>query len=362
MLFSSPCYNGLSSKVTNVRKYRNQTLDSGCILPESMPCWGRPGPHRYDAALNDLGSRSEEEALLAENIRRDDRLSDERAAVFDNMVPALHSSINEPSADELLEAFRNYHETRVRTGAPDYLNDALNFRNRRKFRNLDIELLHVLDVTGLDFAFEWARKERRYPEFSTYPSDSVKAFRWLKDRLDSPMRTEFLEAVLDVLDAFGQKNRPYGPVWFTTRTAFGGTIDEDCSHWLAILGMEKKRLKLCLVVLTYRARDAGTVYRPTQLDAGPNCDHFPSPNRFNAWSGHPVDFDATPTDRVLRVELIHGPIRQDRQNWARFQESFQTLERTSVPVLNRAMARNVHTSLLHQKYGPEIQAWLNVKT
>ncbi len=322
-----------------------------------MPVFGRPGPHRYDRALAEWSAEKNEWKCLAENFRCDDRVSPDREQAFDRFVTE-----EIPSKDDLSAAVRAYHKERVRAKIdPDYVQKPLNAKNRIPLRNLDILLTSLLDVTGLELVFEWARS--RFPAFSTYPSNRDKAFHWLRSRLDATGGQQFASHILEVLAEHGRQVCPFGPVWVTPHSDFTPVADQPSERWLEILGLRKARLKLCVIVLTYRARHAGTLYRPTQLDVGTCADHFPSPDGLGALTGHPVDLSADRRQAVLKTELIHGPFMVDIQPQIQWESSsfwygFPQRDPTMVP--NRALERDVHLELLEERYGPDVRTWFMV--
>jgi hypothetical protein len=301
------------------------------------------------------GDSDEERRCLAENLRCDDRVSKAREQALDSFVAQAR-----PSKDDLFEALRTYHKKRVRAAAnPDYLRKDLNAENRIRLRNLDIPLTTLVDITGLELVFEWARS--RVPAFATYPSGAEKAFQWIRARLDAPGAPQFASLIMEVVSKHGREVRPFGPVWVTPQSDFEAVADHPCERWLEVLGVRKARRKLCVMILTYRARQVGTLYRPTQLDAGPCGDHFPSPSRLGAVSGHPVDLSAERSQVALKREMIHAPIDLKRDLEMHLERSsrwYGFFQKTQNDVPKRALERGVHLELLEREYGgDDVRAW-----
>jgi hypothetical protein len=273
-----------------------------------MPVFGRRGPHRYEPALAEwIDSEDPEYCCLSLNVEHDDRVSVEREQVFDAFVAA-----GTPSGSDLVDALTNYFYERVQgSEIPDYFQAQLNELNFCRFRNLDVPLARILDLTGLDRILEWARSIGKSP-FKSYPSKREKSFAWVLERIKDRDAHDFVGATLEVLAEYSRSVARHQPAWATTWASI--RPDQVAGRWLEVVGMRNLSLPRLVILLKYRMREGGTLIRPTQLDAAANCRHFPSPAEFSE-SGHPMDLRTKPKSDALIPEFIHDQIAHSADDW-----------------------------------------------
>lgn len=288
-----------------------------------------PDPHPYDDALAELRAAGDGEAAVAVNIMYDHRVSDPRADAFDKFV-------NKPcTAHDLREALIDYHEKKVqRRKLPHYVYAHLNGNNLLNGQagvppeiNLDRRLVRALDLNGLWPVFVWAQVEGRakYPKrwgrtFDTFPTTGGRGpvMDFLDEKMDRTSIEEFVPYVLDLLDVYGRlEKNPFQPTWATTWSAFKKYAAEGPDRWCQVLGMYKP-WPCWIVLLKYTVREAGTVARPTQLDAGWYDSHFPSPRVTpKSEGGHPMDLSAAPAvlDEPPLPEYVHTTTHHTPAHW-----------------------------------------------
>jgi len=340
------------------------------------PVFGRylPDPHPYDAALAQMRAAGEGEAAVAVNLMHDHRVSPGRESAFDTMVAAPCS------ADDLKLALVHYQKTRVQTRRlPHYVYDRLNGDNLLNGRvgvpplvKPDLALVRVLDLNGLRRVFQWGQTEgatkypgqwgRTFERFPTTGGDDLALMDFLDEKMGGRSVEGFVRAVLDLLDVYGRvEKKPFQPTWATTWAAFRKHAAEGPDRWHQVLGMEKPG-PCWLLLLKYTVKDAGTVARPTQLDAGWYASHFPSPPQTpRNEGGHPMDLSTSlPADDNLLPEYVHKQIHHPLSHWTTLAPSFQNYGRTTAPHLpSLSDQRHAHHRRLGGRYGAGVRGWMS---
>ena len=334
-----------------------------------------PDPHPYDDALTAMRAASEGEAAVAVNLMYDHRVSPKREGAFDAMV-------SKPCTPrDLRLALTHYQKTKVQTRSlPHYVYADLNSNNLLNGRvgvspavKPNLPLVRVLDLNGLRRVFQWAQTEGapKYPKrwgntFDRFPTggsdDDV------TDYLDGWMGgrsvERFVGNVLDLLDVYGRiEKNPFQPTWATTWAAFKNYAADGPDRWHEVLGMDKPR-PCWLVLLKYTVQEAGTIARPTQLDAGWYESHFPSPpDTPQGEGGHPMDIGTIPAthDRPL-PEYVHKQIHHPLTHWTSLVPKYQNYGRTSARALSPLLPdlRHAHYLRLQRQYGSAaVCGWMN---
>jgi hypothetical protein len=329
------------------------------------PVFGRdiPTTHPYDIPLSEwLESPVGGLRAMARNIMHDHRVSPKRELAFDEVS-------SEPrSASALQRAIVNYFETYIRTRQlPHYVYQDLNSNNLlmgdtsgSHVIHKDLQLVRVVDLNGLSVVFRWANTQGDR-QFQTYPwsRDDSEVIKWLDARLlgkpESQVR-KFIGSVLEVMNAY-RAVQSFQPTWATSWAAFEPEVPKGPERWICALGVYKPVAPRWLMLLKYTAREAGTIARPTQLDAGWYSYHFPSPPQAPiSLGGHPVDLQIVPRQRSLLPEFIHKQITHPLEHWL---GSGRALARTTKPTgLNVTAERHAHLELLASIYGDLVFRWM----
>jgi hypothetical protein len=266
-----------------------------------------------------------EKCALAQNLRYDDRVPEERAAGFlASVVPGL----------TLVDALRRYARDKIRKRNPEFTVETLNEvnlypRNKWGFRepHPNLRLVRAINVNLLWQLFiEWkdrpdapiwlryldlkgSRPYELHEKLSTrfggstgprgLPADAIKALGFAGDIV------EFLNQVLaDV------KTEP-PPAWVTTWHSFKIYSKGSAIRWAQVLGVAHWRPPFWILLLKYPPSTGGTLVRPTQLDVGDCHWHFPSMRVTGVTQGgHPIDLAAK--RRKLLPEWIHAATTHTR--------------------------------------------------
>ena len=334
------------------------------------PLFGRSDANPYRDILDAWWGLRDDDlafAAMARNFAFDHRVSEGRAEKFDR-----HG--NRPrTSDALRAAIDQYFERCVRTrGIPDFLLRRFNRDNivigageKLPAFSKDLKLVRVFDLTGLQPLFLWANQPRnrkkRWRALLTSLLDK-RSGDWdsrVSDQLtgQTPGQIqEFIEIVLDVLNT-SRRDVPHQPTWATTWSDLEPHVRHGPDRWLQVLGMAKPPSRW-LVLLSYTVREAGTLVRPTQLDAGWQEYHFPSPpDAPLEVGGHPMDIRVLPRTRPLLQEFIHKQIDHPLHHWT---DTGGELGRTTV--LNTKgldRQRIAHYELLKRVYGLSVARWMD---
>jgi len=296
----------------------------------------------------------------------DHRVSSERESIFDGFV-------NFPRNDFVLRrALKDYFEEKIRPRKlPHYVYRDVNADNLLNgsarlppLIKPDTRLVSVLDLNGLKGVFQWAQNDRKYrtrwgTTFNRFPrdiSDDNAVLDFLDEKMNGRAVQDFVTTVLDVLNIHRLEGKPFQPVWATRWAAFKDYAKEGPDRWHELLGMNKTDSRW-LVLLRYTVREAGTIARPTQLDAGWfNQFHFPSPPVAPLTvGGHPMDLKAV--SRKLLPEYIHKQLHYEQRYWMELApDNYGRTTPSRLPTLERQ--RSEHHQLLIDDYGPTVRSWM----
>ena len=275
----------------------------------------RPIYHKALAELLNSSATDSGDRAVACNLRHDRRIGPARERLLD-----LHRSVGVDAHPRtglaVKDSVRDYFLKRIRGSfTPDFILPEFNKDNFREIAtasnpdgmNGGIELARVVDLTELGTVYLWA-EESGIAAFQGYEAESrsnrLKGWlrRFLREEADAvPM---ILAVVYRRL-----KRIPYEPAWVTYWDDFGPYVSDTAERWLELIGKENRHTletPHCLVLLRYCVRDTGTMFRPTQLDAGWLQFHFPSAE--DSISGYTMDLAAPPEDTEPFSEFIHQQI------------------------------------------------------
>jgi len=323
-------------------------------------------PHQYDSVLSEwVQSRDIDYRAMARNLMHDHRVSADRERAFDYYVETPTTS------RRLREAITVYYERRVRDCTdPDCIDPTINANNFLTTHK-DLLLLRVLNLSGLYGVFEWGRKEGIVVTDGFPVSDKRTAGdrdgrdRWLADqvsgRADDDVHT-FVSDVLSLLAQFTAANQPWQPTWATAWSAFKGYVGDKADpiradRWAQVVGLYSPTIwPSWLVLLKYRARRAGLLIRPTQLDGNWNPYHFPSPppelSTTIGRAGQPMDLGSPRLGERLVPEFIHKQIQHAPEDFVAIGQTTGT----AVSVLEQQ--RTAHWERLLWVHGERVRAWM----
>jgi hypothetical protein len=172
---------------------------------------------------------------------------------------------------------------------------------------------------------------------------------FLRHRLgsDTQAQERFVDALFEALDAY-RRVHPYQPTWTASWHDLEPHLNEDSHRWLEIMGMVRITYPRWLLVLKYRARETGTLLRPTMLDAGWDSGgyHFPSPPELSPpHGGRTMDLGMA----VTIPEYIHQEMSHTLRHW---QDGGRRAKATSRAVMGDFLSqRRRHRQLLRKLYG-----------
>lgn len=327
------------------------------------PVFGRQShpTHRYDAALQTwLSSPYAADRAMARNVMYDHRVSVWREQSFDRFVGPTCDS------NSLRKACNNYFNQQVRNRSlPEYVYNVYNSANLINAAwavpplvNKDRKLVRILNLNKLGLVFQWARTARKWPKtFDTFPGahDQKQLGIWLDKRIALDSK-EHITRIIEALNIYG-KTYPFQPTWATTLDAFSPHISSGADRWLQAVGVSPTE-ENWIIILCYTVREAGTLVRPTQLDAGWYAHHFPSPPSANLTTGgHPMDLRVKPKPTTLLPEYIHKHIPHPVEHWTSVGPLFDRTSKLSSEDLVKQ--RRCHYELLLRTYGPVVQSWMN---
>ena len=335
------------------------------------PVFGRntPDPHPYDDALDNwLNSGDSIWQSTARNVMHDHRVSKARADAFDRSVthPRTSSDLNRAIVDY-------FHDHVLHRKLPHYVFRSVNENNLLTGRALlpmvhkDVKLVRVLDLNGLAGVCQWGndpiRRKRTWEltllNFPTAITDS-EVTRWLDGELGGASSAEVertVSTILDILNAYSHEE-PYQPVWVTTWDAFEPHEKEGPERWLQALGVVRRPPRW-VILLTYSVAEAGTLARPTILDAKGSGYHFPSPPQASvALGGHPMDLRITPRASYPLPEYIHKQIPHKLAHWTGLDGGKIAVTSSPDPT-GLADQRRAHLDLLVKTYGSDVLNWMS---
>ncbi len=324
------------------------------------PVFGRNGPHPYDSAIqawlgrNDLAYRS-----MARNIMHDHRVCEARADSFDALM-------NSPRTDsDLRDAIIRYKEIYIKTSRfPQFIDARVNQNNIvsgspdvRQVVHKSESLVRILDLNGLTPVFQWAKRQG-HATFASFPTraSGPAVDTWLSRRIQQLPPDQFVSACLDAMNDY-RKYLPFHPTWAVAWRRFKPFVAQGGDRWLQVMGMHREFVGRWLILLSYTVGEAGTVARPTQLDAGWEPHHFPSPPQARAGKGgHPMDLETSYPLTELLSEFIHQQIHHTVRHWT---DAGGLIERTSAPTSGSLdVQRTNHHNLLGSRYGHYVFYWM----
>lgn len=326
-----------------------------------MPLFGRRTSADVENVLREMLNATEDRCAVARNLMHDHRVAEPREK-------ALRELFTTPMTVEALEsAVKLYAEHHVRyTGTPDFVEDAINAENILAGTALgahqvskDLALGRVLNLAGAGMReFYVACRERRVKAFAMVPGDDpMNVKKWIDGYMEDPdKRDGFVARVLAHL--WPQRDAlPVEPCWATTWDVLEAVADEPASRWAEVVGVPPAPGDW-LILLKYRVRETGTLVRPTQLDAGWNARHFPSPPTTPlAGGGHPMDLGGDGCRAALRPEFIHQQITHTPAHWIAAGKRVQKVDEV-VNERDLVLQRVRHWTLLQSRDGDVIRAWM----
>jgi hypothetical protein len=319
--------------------------------------------HPYDAALRGLlRSSTSGDRAMSVNLMCDHRVSRARETAFDRFGKRPRT------IRELNRALVEYFERKVRVRTlPDFVYESLNGNNivvgtstGRHLVHKDVPLGRVIDINGLAVVFRWARSAGK-GAFRDFPwsRDDTEISKWIDRQLRGagPSRVEqFVVKVMDALNEYACI-AAFQPTWATTWAALEPHVPVGPDRWISVLGVYKPAYPRWLLLLKYRVREAGTLVRPTQLDAGWASYHFPSPPRaLLPVGGHPMDLRLTPPAGSVLPEFIHKQTRHSVTHWI---DAGRNIGQTSSACGKKLTSERIaHHGLLTAVYGPTVVTWM----
>jgi hypothetical protein len=229
----------------------------------------------------------------------------------------------------------------------------------------DVPLARVLDLNGngLRAVYDWGKNHsepalrKAFARFPADPNDTSVA-EWLDQCLLPPADVaSFIGAVLDALNGC-RKERPYRLAWVTFWSHLEPYLGlpPKPDRWLGLLGLDTPAQPHWVIVLRYTAAEAGTLVRPTMLEAGWCALHFPSPPKASLpEGGYCMDLGSPPPGAALVNEYIHQPIEYFIRHW---EAAGSKCERTSEAThWDLAEQRRKHHQRLSGRYN-DVERWM----
>jgi hypothetical protein len=304
-----------------------------------------------------VATASEPRRAIACNFIHDHRISSKRLRSFKKYVPPV---IDESS---IASALRLYHSEKVGTRKlPEFVYEAFNGKNILTGGQLskhivakDVLLARIVVLNALGTVFDWA-KAKGWRGFLTFPGSHSPSgvSDWLNCQIGGPSRAfggSFISAILQAMNGY-RLDRPYQPSWATTWRSLAAVANQDASRWLQIVGVSRPQPGQWCMLLRYSVREAGTIARPTCLDAGDYPFHFPSPPCAPlSVGGHPADLKRSRVVGVL-PEYIHKQIDHTPAH-------VMAVERTGLgDCATLRVQRTNHHNRLVAYYGVSVLHWM----
>jgi hypothetical protein len=291
---------------------------------------------KFDSVFTDLDQSSAEDSAVARNFRFDDRVSVPRERFLESYLRRAQAK---QRGLKLPDAFQRYFEEEVRfTHNPRFLRRENSINLMRKFAPEGVKLLRVIDLGQLlPLLRQW---ETIHPLFRGVPSvpmaiasrqrpssagwlrsrQNKNVVEWFERRLYSgtPNKGEdFLRAVLLGLNRLAASPEPedcFHPAWATTASAVEELRTHDPHQLVHQLGLHYECLPTWIMTLSYPAKLAGGLARPTVLDMPFRCYcHFPSPRSARPnQGGHPMSLAANGADKLV-PEFVHRNVALNDQ-------------------------------------------------
>jgi|SRR5580658_170478 hypothetical protein len=314
----------------------------------------------YDSVLDEWINGSDASfRSIGINLRHDARVSPARAELLDVLFG------HPRDGNSLMNGIKRYKEKRVQGQyKPDFVRADLNEDNF--VRGLsggsgdmdgDVWLVRVLDLNGLWEFLEWAKYQ--YPEFASFPQSrpdfDADVSGWWRSTFESLPPDDIdklIGVMLDALAKYGSALQ-YQPVWVTTWAAMQPHLDRGPDRWAHAVGVQPRSAERWLLMLKYRARRAGRMAAPQQLDSGWYQYFFPTPPIFP--HGHPMDL-APVGAGPLAPEYIHCQISYNKADYLAAGRRYAAT--TGEPVLAAPECRSRHHEMLAGIREAVVAAWM----
>ncbi|MSV28119.1 MAG: hypothetical protein EXQ52_05170 [Bryobacterales bacterium] len=324
----------------------------------------RPGAkHGYRPALTDLSNdRSSENRAVAFNLMADHRVSPDREAEFHARAGSS------PTKTSLKDAVGDYFQSEVRDSSnPAFLRteNENNFVPQwtspaRRGLHPGFELARIINLNGLEKVYI-RNRDRLWKELPPPPGKPVPVnydeFLDQQCRADEKTKERFIEVLFEILDT-DRVGNPYEPAWAMAWEDFAPHSKKGANIWWKLAGIKLDRFPVWLAAVKLRAYEAGELFRPTQLDAGWNGFHFPSPPNIVVDSGgHPVDLRRRDPYREVVSEYIFQQSRLESGHWVAAGKLLE--EATGKDPGNFRAQRRAHHDVLSRKHGHgAIRRWM----
>ena len=326
---------------------------------------------------------SDESRVALLNLAHDGRISPQRRADLDKYLPvaapanpALPPEVSE-AVGRIQDAVRRYYNSRVAVPvAPSYCSPKANGGNfvpvaglgRALGSHPDTLLVHVVDLMKHLDAFQQAG-------LPGVPGSRPLAIGWLKKNVPMfPERTvpgrsaaevdDFVDQALDVIFRYEAATRP-PPTWVALFRQFMPHASRGPNAWLQVMGMRdsyngQSRYPL---VLVYKLRDVGTLIRPTQLEAGFDAFHFPSPPPAPvSEGGFAMDRSPSSGQQPPLSEFLHEPRPCSAEDWRLGGRLAGPTVLADAGGIELSEARRRHYGRLKLKYQATSTDWLRDTT
>jgi hypothetical protein len=330
-----------------------------------MKLFGRPASAdlaQFAALATDLAIHGKNnDHAAAVNFVHDGRVSEERAAHF------LRWCRQTGNIADLALAAEEYLREQVRKfPVATFLHEdnGINIIGTEDECMADDEpLATVLDLTGLAEVLRKGRiaglaELQDLPAAASITDEQINGF--YRDRLRhaaSAMRHRTVDAILHAVYLSERQ-----PTWAAGWDRFMRRIDATPQSWLEAVGVPRATFPRWILVLRYTAGEAGTLVRPTQLEAGWSGYHFPSPATGPPDAGgHAMSLHARDGDLrlLLLPEYIHARVRFRVQHWIAAGEMCDVTTRAVGPDDHLAAYRAAHHEDLIEHYGREaLERWM----
>jgi hypothetical protein len=308
------------------------------VPPRRPPVFGRRSadPHPYDPVLDECATCGEPlHAAMAQNIRYDHRVSEEREKWFDDFCG------HPRSLRDLWRGVTDYFKEAIQASQdPDYIHEIRNgqnilvggINNKRGVKG-KVKLGRVLDLNGLLQPLQLAAgatedelQDPRWGRLAVFRRQ-VNAFNsaeklgefldgQLGDHRSAEEKEQFVENVLLALN-FAATKRPFQPSWVTFWADLKPVLkDEEPERWAETLGRKLAADGRWLIALQYTIEEAAMLVRPTQLDADWRGEHFPSPQHLKPkHGGHSMDLGTPNPLAALPREFLHSQLNYALRQW-----------------------------------------------
>jgi len=295
---------------------------------------------------------------VAENLRLDNRIGQTRKRFFDSWAGSPRTG------RALRDALVDYQRQRVAgTREPDFLDPSLNGHNFAAGAGsvsaplpAERQLCTVMSLNAKLRVLARARLTSGIfpdltPEIVSAPSDDALS-KWVDRQIryaNSENRLD--ELIVLILGSLNQnrKNRPHHPIWATSWSRMKPLLSLGPERWTEAVGVARATAGQYLMVLKYSVPEAGTLVRPTQLDAGYNAAHYPSPLVVPCSAGGLALDLCRQSVSSFAPEWIHQEIDWQLEHWTSAKRLLVKTERNVPADLPRTRPR--HRRLLSTIYG-----------